>query len=255
VHSRLKQPLITLITVVRNARDTIGETINSVAGQEFRDFEYLVIDGASTDGTLGIIKAHDDVIDHWISEPDNGIYDAMNKGIRLARGQYIGLLNADDMFAGPEVLRTVADRIIETGVDAVFSSLEIVDRQSPDRVLRRYRIPYVSDNLLRIGIMPPHPTFYCRKSVLERAGLYRTDFRIAADFEMMVRLFVSQRISWSYIDFVSVIMRSGGLSNSGLRSRIRLNLEIVRACHDNSLYTNVFFILFKIPVRLIQSLT
>lgn len=254
MQSQLKQPLISLITVARNARDTIEETIRSVADQDFSDFEYLVIDGASTDGTVDVIKANAHVIDHWISEADRGIYDAMNKGIRLARGRYIGLLNADDMLSGPGVLSQIADRISESGADAVFSCLDIVDRQSSDKVLRRYRISYVSDNLLRIGIMPPHPTFYCRKSVFDRAGLYRTDYRIAADFEMMVRLFVTERISWSFIDFVSVVMRSGGVSNSGIRNRIRLNLEIVRACRENHLYTNVLIILFKIPVRIFQAL-
>jgi glycosyltransferase involved in cell wall biosynthesis len=251
-HSLPGKPLISVVTVALNGAGTIRDTIESVLNQSYGNIEFIVIDGGSSDGTLDILRQYEHAIDYWLSEKDHGIYDAMNKGISLCYGEYVGTLNSDDMLLGKEVVQDIADRFSATNTDAVFSCLDIVDPHYPGKILRKYRVARLSAALLRIGVMPPHPTFYCKRSCYARAGMYRTDYRIAADFEMLVRLLVRQRISWEFIDQVTVIMRSGGLSNSGLRARITLNREIVRACRENGLYTSLALLALKLPIRLFE---
>ncbi len=246
------KPLITVITVVFNGASTIEDAIQSVISQTYDNVEYIVIDGGSTDGTQEIIKEYEHAIDYWLSEKDSGIYDAMNKGIALGSGEYVGMLNSDDMFSEHNVLQDIADRFCQAKVDAVFSCLNIVDKNNLKKVLRKYRVAKLNSALLRIGVMPAHPTFYCKKSCYEKAGIYKTNYKIAADFEMLVRLLVRQKISWSFIDKIMVIMRSGGLSNSGFMARVKLNREIIRACKENGLYTNLVFLASKLPIRLFE---
>lgn len=257
VRGHLKQslpnkPLLTVITVVFNGAATLEHTIRSVIEQAYDNVEHIIIDGGSTDATLDILRKYDTSIDYWISEKDAGIYDAMNKGIALARGDYIGMLNSDDFFASPSALEIIAARLKESNVDAVFSCLDIVDPANLDRVLRKYCISRFSPFMLRIGVMPPHPTFYCKKSCYEKAGQYRTDYRIAADFEMLVRLLLKYHITWGFIDETTVKMRSGGLSSSGIKSSWIVNREIIRACTENELYTNMFVLALKLPIRILE---
>lgn len=248
----MDKPRITVITVCYNSAVTIRDTLESIAAQSYKNFEHIVVDGGSTDDTLAIIRGWTKHPVRLISEPDNGIYDAMNKGIALAGGEYIGMLNSDDYFASPSALEIIAARLGASDVDAVFSCLDIVDPANLQRVLRKYRISDFSPFMLRIGVMPPHPTFYCRKSCYEQAGQYRTDYSIAADFEMLVRLLLKHHITWEFIDEVTVKMRSGGLSSSGIKSNWVVNREIVRACTENGLYTNMFILALKLPVRLLE---
>lgn len=250
--STLDKPLVTVITVVFNGAMTLEHTILSVIEQTYENIEHVIIDGGSTDATLDIIRKYEGSIDYWVSEKDAGIYDAMNKGIALARGDYIGMLNSDDYFSNPSALAIIAKQLKVSNVDAVFSCLDIVDPANLDRVLRRYRISRFSRFMLRIGVMPPHPTFYCKKSCYEKAGLYRTDYRIAADFEMLARLLLKHHITWRFIDETTVKMRSGGVSSGGFKSSWVVNREIIRACTDNDLYTNMFFLALKLPIRLLE---
>jgi len=247
-------PVVTVITVVFNGAATIEHTIRSVREQTCEAVEYIVIDGGSNDGTVDILRKYEGDIDYWVSEKDAGIYDAMNKGIALARGDYIGMLNSDDYFANPFALEKIASRLVTSDVDAVFSCLDVIDPANLDRVLRRYRISKFSTLMLRIGIMPPHPTFYCKKSCYTKAGPYRTDYRIAADFEMLVRMLLKHQISWEFLDETTVKMRSGGVSSSGIRSNWVVNREIIRACTENGLYTNMFMLILKLPIRLWERL-
>jgi len=246
------KPLLSVITVVFNGATTLKDTIESVIKQSYENIEYIVVDGGSTDATIDILRNYDNAIDYWISEKDKGIYDAMNKGVSLSSGEYVGMLNSDDMFSDDNVLQNIVDRFNQEKVDAVFSCLNIVDKNNLNKVLRKYRVAKLNSALLRIGVMPPHPTFYCKKSCYEKAGLYKTNYKIAADFEMLVRLLIKHKISWSFIDKVTVNMRSGGLSNSGIMARVKLNLEIIRACKENDFYTNMLFILLKLPIRLVE---
>jgi len=246
------KPLITVITVVYNGSQTLQDTIESVHKQQYDNIEHIIIDGGSSDASVDILKQYDHVIDYWLSEKDAGMYDAMNKGIALCSGEYVGMLNSDDMFANSDVLQNIVDTFRQTNSDVVFSCLNIVDKDNLSKILRKYRVTKFNSTLMRIGVMPPHPTFYCKKSCYDHAGLYKTDYKIAADFEMLARLLMSQKISWSFLDKLTVTMRSGGLSDSGFLSSIRLNYEIIRACNENGLYTNWFFLALKLPIRLIE---
>jgi len=246
------RPLITVITVVFNGAATIEHTIRSVTEQTYSNIEYIIIDGGSTDATLDILRKYEADIDYWVSEKDAGIYDAMNKGIALAKGEYIGMLNSDDYFANPSSLGKIVECLQASNADAVFSCLDIVDPLNLDRVLRKYRISSFSPFMLRIGMMPAHPTFYCKRTCYEKAGPYRTDFRIAADFEMLARLLLKHKITWIFIDEVTVKMRSGGLSSSGIKSSWVVNREIIRACIENGLYTNMLILALKLPIRLLE---
>jgi glycosyltransferase involved in cell wall biosynthesis len=246
------KPLITVITVVYNGSETLQDTIESVQKQQYDNIEHIIIDGGSSDATVDILKQYDHVIDYWLSEKDSGMYDAMNKGIALCSGEYVGMLNSDDMFANGDVLQNVVDTFFQTKNDVVFSCLNIVDKDDLSKILRKYRVTKFNSALMRIGVMPPHPTFYCKKSCYNEVGLYRTDYKIAADFEMLARLLMRQKISWSFLDKVTVTMRSGGLSDSGFLSSIKLNYEIIRACKENGLYTNWFFLALKLPIRMIE---
>lgn len=249
-------PLVTIITVVYNGAATLESTIQSVLGQTYDNIEYIIVDGGSNDGTVDIIRRYENKIHRWISEPDKGIYDAMNKGVSLANGVYIGMLNADDFFTSTESVQKIINRLIIDNLDAVFSQLDIVDPDNTHRILRKYRVSKFDSFMLRIGVMPPHPTFYCRKSCYEKLGSnpYRTDYKIAADFELLVRLLLTQRITWGYIDETTVNMRAGGISNDNYKSRLYLNKEIIRACNENGLYTNFFFLLLKLPLRFLEYL-
>jgi glycosyltransferase involved in cell wall biosynthesis len=247
-------PRLTIITVVFNGAATLEHTIRSVLEQSYDNVEYIIIDGGSTDATLDILHQYEDRIDYWLSEKDAGIYDAMNKGITLASGDYIGMLNSDDFFSSSSSLEIIAERLSASNADAVFSCLDIVDPANLNRVLRKYRISSFSPFMLRIGMMPPHPTFYCKKSCYQKAGLYRTDYRIAADFEMLVRLLLKHNITWKFIDQTTVKMRAGGLSSQGIKSNWIVNREIVRSCNENGLYTNMLMLILKLPARLWERL-
>jgi glycosyltransferase involved in cell wall biosynthesis len=251
-HSLPGKPLISVITVVFNGAQTIRDAIESVLAQDYGNIEFIVIDGGSTDGTVEILRQYEHAIDYWISENDHGIYDAMNKGILICSGEYVGTLNSDDMFSGKEAVQDIADRFVSTNTDAVFACLDIVDQNNPGKILRKYRVAKLSSTLLRIGVMPPHPTFYCKKSCYAEGGMYKTDYKIAADFEMMVRMLVRHKISWEFIDKVTVLMRAGGVSSSGLMANITVNREIVRACRENGLYTNWALLGLKLPIRLFE---
>ena len=245
-------PLITIITVVFNGAETLKDTIESVMIQSYENIEHIIVDGGSSDGTIDILRQYDHVIDYWLSEKDDGIYDAMNKGLALSSGEYVGMLNADDIFSRENVVQDIVDKLCTTKVDAIFSCLNIVDKNNLENILRKYRVAELDSSLLRIGIMPAHPTFYCKKTCYEEAGFYKTNYKIAADFEMLVRLLVKQKISWAFIDKVTVTMRTGGVSNSGFMSSIKLNSEIIKACKDNGLYTNWLFLTLKLPFRLLE---
>jgi glycosyltransferase involved in cell wall biosynthesis len=246
----IKKPLVSIITVVFNGAATIGDTIRSVVTQSYTNIEYIVIDGGSIDGTIDILNEHNNDIDYWVSEKDAGLYDAMNKGIAQATGDYIGMLNADDFFSDNRAVEKLVAHFETNSVDAVFACVDIVDPINVSRVLRKYRVASFSKFMLRIGVMPAHPTFYCKRECYEIAGKYRTDYRIAADFEMLTRMLLKHHITWSFMNEVLVKMRAGGMSSSGFKSSLRVNREIVRACVENGLYTNFLILSIKLPIRL-----
>lgn len=243
---------ITVITVSFNAAPTIACTLQSVAAQSHPRVEHIVVDGASTDGTLQIVRQYGKHIATLVSEPDRGIYDAMNKGLRLARGDVIGFLNADDEYADAKVLERVAAVMDKYGLDALFGDAEFVSPDRPDRPLRRYRSERFHPGRIAWGWMPAHPTLFLRRAVYERFGGFRADYRIAGDFELVARMFHGDTLKYRHVPEVLVRMRTGGISTGGWRNTLLLNREVLRACRENGISTNLPKILSKYPAKLLE---
>ncbi|MDR2365316.1 MAG: glycosyltransferase [Zoogloeaceae bacterium] len=245
---------ISIITVCFNAADTITATLRSVAAQTHQEAEHIVVDGGSTDGTLEHIAKHGKHVAHLVSEPDKGIYDAMNKGIRLASGDIIGILNADDIYADDAVLTRVANVMADGGFDALYGDVEFFAPDNPKKATRRYNSRRFSPAKLAWGWMPAHPTLFLRRELFERYGLYRTDFRISGDYELIARIFKEGKLKYRYLPEVLVRMRTGGVSTSGWRNTLLLNREVLRACSENGIKTNWFKLLSKYPLKALEFL-
>lgn len=236
-----------------NSVGTIEDTINSVQSQTYGDIEHIVIDGGSTDGTKELLESKKFCLGLLLSEPDNGLYDAMNKGIALASGEIIGVLNSDDFFESEDVVASIVECLNRSPeCELIFGDVVFVEPQDLTQVTRYYGASRFRPWKLRFGWMPPHPATFVKKSAYERVGKYRLDMRIAADYDMFVRWLLVAGLKWKYLDRVIVRMRAGGVSTSGFKSSIRLNREIVRACKDNGTYTNLLFVLSKIPFKLLE---
>jgi glycosyltransferase involved in cell wall biosynthesis len=243
---------ISVITVAFNAEKTIADTLDSVAAQMHPDVEHIVVDGASTDGTLAVVERHGQRVARLVSEPDHGIYDAMNKGLRLATGDVIGFLNADDVYAGLSVLARVSAIMEMEGLDALFGDAEFVSADRPDRPLRRYCSGRFRPGRIAWGWMPAHPTLFLRRELYERFGLFRTDYRIAGDFELVARMFHGDTLKYRHVPEVLVRMRTGGISTGGWRNTLLLNREVLRACRENGISTSLPRILSKYPAKLLE---
>ncbi len=225
---------ISIITATYNSAATLQKTFDSVASQTYKDVEYVVVDGNSKDGTIDLIKKNESIISKWISEPDKGIYDAINKGIELASGDIIGLMHSDDFFANNEVLEKIA-LAFQEGTDCIYGDLNYVDRDHPERIIRKWQSQDYNDSLFYEGWMPAHPTFYLRAKHYKKFGKYNLDFRISADYELMLRMLVKNNLSSRYIPIVMVNMRVGGESNVTLKNRWLANQEDAKAWHLNNL--------------------
>jgi len=243
---------VSIVTVSFNSAATIRDTIESVLGQDYPSVEYIVIDGGSTDSTMRVVSEYERGISTVVSEPDLGIYDAMNKGISLATGDVVGMLNSDDVYSDSGAVRRMVECMAAAQSDTVFADLVQVTRRDLNRVVRYYDSSRFSLGRLRYGWVPAHPTFMVRKVLYDEWGLFSLDYRIAADYEMMVRLLYRAGASYSYLPSVVVKMRIGGVSTSGLRNIIRMNREIVRACRENGLDTSLARVLLKTPMKLIE---
>ncbi|NND77604.1 MAG: glycosyltransferase [Flavobacteriales bacterium] len=216
---------VSIITVSYNAVDTIEQTIKSVLEQDHDDLEYVVIDGDSKDGTTDIIKVYAKQISNFVSEPDNGIYDAMNKGIANCQGDVIGILNADDVYTHRSVISKIVHTFNEHNTDAVYGDLQYVAKNDLNKVIRYWRSRDHRDGDFKKGWMPPHPSFFLKKEIYDDHGTYRTDLHISADYELMLRMFVKHGISSKHIPEVITKMRVGGESNVSLKNRIKANKE------------------------------
>lgn len=236
---------ITILTAVYNNAAMIESCIKSVMAQTYKDIEYIVIDGGSKDGTVDIINRNADGISKWSSEPDRGIYDALNKGIGMATGDVVGLLHSDDMFADDTVIESVASALNESGADSCYGDLCYVDRADTDKIIRYWKSKPYRPGMFKMGWMPPHPTFYAKRELYERLGGFNIDFKIAADYELMLRYFEKHKISSAYIPRVLVKMRWGGKSNKSLRNLIIKTSEDYRAWKINGLERRIYTIPFK----------
>lgn len=238
-----------VITVCFNNVSTIRQTIESVLGQDHPDLEYLLVDGGSTDGTLDIIQEYGDRLS-YISEPDHGLYFAMNKGWKMATGEFIGYLNADDFFDHSRVVSTMAEQVrFYPDVWALYGDLAYVNADNPDQIVRYWEAGFYWRWAFFFGWMPPHPTFYLRKSAFILFGGFRADrFRSAADYELMLRMLYRHHLPAKYIPSLMVRMRMGGISNKSLRNRVRATLEDRKAWKVNGMISFFPTLILK-PLR------
>lgn len=245
---------ISIITVCYNSEATIRDTIESVLSQSYSNIEYIIVDGASKDGTMAIVNEYKDRIAKIVSEPDKGIYDAMNKGVELASGDFVGVLNSDDIFARSNVVGDLADFLTTNShLDGAYADLVFVRRECTDEVTRAYSSKNFSNWKIRFGFMCPHPTFYVRRRLFKELGSYKLGYRVSADFELMAR-FIKNGVKLGRNPRVMVKMRDGGISTTGFWWRVHQNMEIVRACKENGIYTNIFMVALKVPFKLISYL-
>jgi glycosyltransferase len=224
---------ISLITVTFNSEKYLSHCIESVQNQTYDNIEHIIIDGKSTDGTVAIIKKYESKITTWVSETDRGMYDAINKGIQLATGDVIGILNSDDMLESNDVIETIAKTFIEQNIDSLYGDLEYVDKNDTNRVFRVWKGKTYNRNLFRMGWMPGHPTFYIKRAVVMQFGLYENHYFTAADYEFMARYLYKHKISSYYLPKMIVKMRMGGASNKNLNQRLRANRRDYLAMKKN----------------------
>lgn len=239
---------ITLITVTRNSARYLAGCIESVLRQDYPNIEYIVVDGASTDGTVSIIEQYQHSIDKWISEKDAGMYDAINKGMKMATGDVIGILNSDDTLATAGTISNIVHCFRQSGVDSVFGDLVYVDEEDTSCIYRYWKGSGYNRKAFHFGWMPAHPTFYVRRELVEQLGGYETHFHSAADFEFMTRYLYRHRISSCYLPELIVKMRKGGMSNCGWQRRLRANRRDYLALKQNGVPFPLFASLVK-PIR------
>jgi glycosyltransferase involved in cell wall biosynthesis len=238
---------ISIITATYNSAASVRDTLACIANQQYSNIEHIIVDGLSKDNTLAIVKefAH---VAKVVSEKDNGIYDAMNKGVKLATGDIIGILNSDDFYTDSTILAKVAAAFADPSVEAVYGDLQYVSQHNVQAVIRTWKSGRYQRKYLYYGWMPPHPTFFVRRHIYEKCGLFNTTLRSAADYEIMLRILLKYNTRTHYIPEVLVKMRAGGISNASLKNRFRANREDAMAWKLNNLKP-YFFTMWLKPLR------
>lgn len=230
--------MISIITVTYNRAQMIRGAIEGVLRQKYKNYEYIIVDGASNDNTIDILKEYEFKFEgrmRWISEPDKGLYDAINKGIKMAKGNIVGIINSDDYFHRDDIFDIIANAFKDNNVGAIYGDERDVDEKDHNRVIMYDKSAYFQPWMYRIGLMPPHQTFYARKELFDKYGYYKTDYKIAADFELMLRFAYINHVKFRYIPEALLTFTTGGVS-SQLTNKWQLNKETVRACRDNGLF-------------------
>lgn len=246
---------VSLITVTYNSASTLRDTLNSVLSQTYPNIEYIIIDGDSKDDTVGIIKGHESKFNgrmRWISEPDKGLYDAMNKGIRMAIGDIVGIINSDDFYHRIDVISKVAEAFQEDGIEVVYGDVRFVNPDNLDKTVRYYSSRNFSTGRFRYGFMPAHPTFFTYRRYFEEFGYYKTDYKIAADYELLIRFLYTHKLKSKYLPLDFMKMRTGGASTASIKSNILLNKEIVRACRENGIWTCMPLLFLKYFIKIFE---
>ena len=238
---------ISIITVSYNSGSTIKDTLDCISAQDYNNVEHIIVDGKSTDDTVTIIKEFDHVT-KFISEADAGLYHAMNKGLQMATGDIVGILNSDDIYADNTVLNKIADAFGDINVQCVYGDLQYVHTNNFNKIIRTWKAGSFNRKKFLYGWMPPHPTFFVRKEVYDKVGLFNTDLKSAADYEMMLRILYKHDFAAAYIPEVLVKMRAGGVSNASLRNRFRANREDAKAWKLINKKPH-FFTLYLKPIR------
>ncbi|WP_195449954.1 glycosyltransferase family 2 protein [Bacteroides nordii] len=248
---------ISLVTVTFNSAQTLRYTIQSVLFQSYSDIEYIIVDGRSKDDTLDLIKEYEPQFNGrmcWISEKDNGIYDAMNKGIRMATGDIVGIINSDDFYHRRDTIMRVSEAFKNSDVQAVYGDVRFVNPQNLDKTVRYYSSKRFTPEMFRFGFMPAHPTFFTYRKYFEEFGYYKTDYKIAADYELLIRFLYVHQLKSKYLPFDFMKMRTGGTSTASIKSNILLNKEIVRACKENGIWTCMPLLFLKYLVKVFELL-
>ena len=243
---------ISVVTVCFNSEKTIARTLQSVASQTWSEVEHIVIDGASSDGTLSVIDLHKGGLSTVLSEPDKGVYDAMNKGVALTTGDVVVFLNADDFYKDADVLTRVARVMQAEQLDALYGDVEFFRADQPSAVVRRYNSGRFTAGRLGWGWMPAHPALFVRRALFERYGMFSTDYRIAGDFEFIARVFKHPELRHRHLPESLVRMQMGGASTSGWRATLQLNREMMRACQSNNIPTNWVKLLLRYPLKVLE---
>ncbi|MBD2755340.1 glycosyltransferase family 2 protein [Spirosoma validum] len=242
---------VSIITVVYNGAEFVRDCIESILNQTYPDIEYIVVDGKSTDGTVDIVQSYGKRIAQFVSEPDKGLYDAMNKGIRLATGEVIGLLNADDFYRHNRVIENMVATLKRTDSDAAYGDMIYVDRTNVQKIKRYWRSGWYTENAFLWGWMPGHLSFFAKRSMYEQYGLFRLDLKSAADYELMLRFIHKNKVKLAYMDEVTIVMRMGGVSNSSVKNRLEANQSDRIAWQLNGLKP-YFFTFWLKPLRKIS---
>ncbi len=240
---------ISIITVCYNSEQFIKSAIDSVLDQTYNDIEYIIVDGASKDKTIDIVKSYGNKIAKFISEPDKGIYDAMNKGIQIATGEIVAILNSDDFYANNDVIQNVANAFTNRTIDGIYGDLLVVFREDTNKIKRKYESKKFQLKSLEYGIMPGHATIFLKRHLFEKYGLYKTDYKIAADFELLVRMFYAHKIKIKYLPQIFIKARTGGVSDNNIITKFKISKEVLRACIENNLKTNLFKINLRILIK------
>ncbi len=247
---------ISIITVTYNSAKTVRDTIRSVLGQNYADYEYLVIDGGSKDNTVEIIKEYVPKFEgrmKWVSEQDKGMYDGINKGIRMATGDVVGIINSDDFYHRDDVFDVIAKSFEENlGVQAIYGDVRFVNPDNLEKTVRYYSSKHWRPWRFRFGFMPAHPTFFTYKENFEKYGYYQYDYHIAADYELLIRHLYTNKVSAKYVPIDFMKMRTGGRSTNGWRANVLLNKEIVRACKENGIWTCMPLLFLKYFIKVFE---
>ena len=236
-------PKISIITATYNSAATVQHTLQSIATQTYSNIEHIVVDGLSSDNTVAIAKQFATV--KIICEKDNGLYDAINKGIKASTGAIVGILNSDDFFPNNTIVQSIANAFNQHNVDAVYGDIAFVKPNNIQKIVRLYSSNNFKPSKFKYGYMPAHPSFYVKKECFDKYGYYQIDYKIAADYELLMRMMYTHNISTTYINQVLVHMRTGGVSNQNLASRYVLNQEIIKACKANKVSTNMALLSLK----------
>lgn len=246
---------ISLITVTFNSDLTLRDTIQSILNQTFSDIEYIIIDGLSKDNTVDIIRKYEPQFQgrlKWISERDNGLYDAMNKGIRMSTGDIVGIINSDDFYHRRDIISRVAEAFKNEETQAVYGDVRFVNPDNLNRTVRYYSSRNFSPNRFRYGFMPAHSTFFTYRRYFEEFGFYKIDYHIAADYELLIRFLYTHRLKAKYLSLDFMKMRTGGASTASIKSNILLNKEIVRACSENGIWTCMPLLFLKYFIKVFE---
>ncbi|MHC1704361.1 MAG: glycosyltransferase family 2 protein [Tenuifilaceae bacterium] len=243
---------ISIITVCYNCELTIKSTIESVINQTYKNIEYIIVDGASKDKTVEIVKSFNHGISCFISEPDKGMYNALNKGIKLATGDVVGIIHADDFLNNDKIIEIVASEFTNNDIDALYGDVQFVNPENLSKIVRYYSSKWFKPSRFKYGFMPAHPSFYVKREFYTNLGDYKEDYMIGSDFDLLIRFIYKNNIRCKYIPIPFVTMRTGGVSNKTIKNRLIANNEILRACKENGIKTNMFNIYSKYFIKIFE---